>query len=98
MKKRTKGEIVLSVFLIALALLYIVPFVMMILGSFKSQAEASAFAVRMAVFELFTCIRKWEYIVWICQQPYYNCSGDDTFSVLWGSSRNCNIQKEYKGN
>ena len=38
MKKRTKGEIVLSVFLIALALLYIVPFVMMILGSFKSQA------------------------------------------------------------
>lgn len=54
MKKRTKGEIVLSVFLIALALLYIVPFVMMILGSFKSQAEASAFDLSLPSEWLFS--------------------------------------------
>lgn len=43
MNKRTTGETLLSVLLIAIAVICMVPFIMMILGSFKSQAEASAF-------------------------------------------------------
>ena len=43
MKKWTKGEIILSDLLIALAFVYIVPFLMMILGSFKAQSQAAMF-------------------------------------------------------
>ena len=43
MKKRTKGEIILSILLIMLALIYVVPFLMMILGSFKSQSDESIY-------------------------------------------------------
>lgn len=46
MKKRTKGEVVLSIMLIGLALAYIVPFIMMIFGSFKSQSEAAMFSLK----------------------------------------------------
>ena len=47
MKKRTKGEIILSILLIMLALIYVVPFLMMILGSFKSQSEAAMFNLEL---------------------------------------------------
>ena len=54
MKKWKKGDIILSVFLIILALIYVVPFVMMILGSFKNQAEASAFDLALPSEWLFS--------------------------------------------
>lgn len=47
MKKWKKGEIAASVILIALALVYIVPFLMMLLGSFKSQSEAAMFNLEL---------------------------------------------------
>ena len=47
MKKWTKGEIILSDLLIALAFVYIVPFLMMILGSFKAQSQAAMFNLEL---------------------------------------------------
>lgn len=52
--KRTKGEWLLSILLAALALVYIVPFLMMVLGSFKSQAEAAAFDLSLPSQWLFS--------------------------------------------
>lgn len=53
-RKRTKAEWILSIFLAALALVYIVPFFMMVLGSFKTRAEASAFDLSLPSKWLFS--------------------------------------------
>ena len=42
-KKQRAGMILLSACLIAVALIYVIPFLMMLLGSFKVQAEAAMF-------------------------------------------------------
>lgn len=41
--KKMTGQIVLSVIMIAFALIYVIPFLMMVFGSFKTQSEASMF-------------------------------------------------------
>ena len=41
--KKKAGTIVLSVVLIGIAMIYVIPFLMMVLGSFKIQAEAAMF-------------------------------------------------------
>lgn len=43
MRKKSLGKWILFIFMVALAMLYVVPFLMMVLGSFKTQAEASMF-------------------------------------------------------
>ena len=43
MRKKSLGKWILFIFMVALAMLYVVPFIMMVLGSFKTQAEASMF-------------------------------------------------------
>lgn len=43
MRKKSIGKWILFLFMVALAMLYVVPFLMMVLGSFKTQAEASMF-------------------------------------------------------
>lgn len=53
-RKRTKAEWILSIFLAVLALVYIVPFFMMVLGSFKTRAEASAFDLSLPSQWLFS--------------------------------------------
>jgi len=53
-KKKTKLEILLSILLAALAMLYIIPFLMMVLGSFKSQAEAAKFDLSLPSKWLFS--------------------------------------------
>ena len=53
-QKRTKAELLLSVLFIVLALVYIVPFLMMVLGSFKTQAEAAAFDLSLPSRWLFS--------------------------------------------
>ena len=42
MKKKHAGKCILFLFMVALALLYVIPFFMMGLGSFKTQAEKPA--------------------------------------------------------
>lgn len=41
--KKMTGQIILSVIMIAFALIYVIPFLMMVFGSFKTQSEASMF-------------------------------------------------------
>ena len=53
-KKKSKLEILLSILLAALAMLYIIPFLMMVLGSFKSQAEAAKFDLSLPSKWLFS--------------------------------------------
>ncbi len=51
--------ILLSACLIAVALIYVIPFLMMLLGSFKVQAEAAMFDLSLpaqgGVFQLCAC-------------------------------------------
>lgn len=55
MKARKRmGQTVLSVMMIAFALIYVIPFLMMILGSFKTQAEASMFNLSLPSEWLFS--------------------------------------------
>ena len=53
-KKQRAGMILLSACLIAVALIYVIPFLMMLLGSFKVQAEAAMFDL-VGVFQLCAC-------------------------------------------
>lgn len=41
--KKKAGQIILSVIMIAFAMIYVIPFLMMVFGSFKTQPEASMF-------------------------------------------------------
>ena len=53
-KKKKVGDVVLFLFLVALALVYVVPFLMMALGSVKTQAEASMFNLALPKEWLFS--------------------------------------------
>lgn len=53
-KKKKVGELILFLFLVALALVYVVPLLMMALGSVKTQAEASMFNLALPKEWLFS--------------------------------------------
>lgn len=52
--KKRAGTILLSVILIAVAMVYVIPFLMMLFGSFKTQAEASMFNLALPSEWLFS--------------------------------------------
>ena len=54
MKKKHAGKCILFLFMVALALLYVIPFFMMGLGSFKTQAEAARFDLALPSKWLFS--------------------------------------------
>ena len=54
MKKKQAGKCILFLFMVALALLYVIPFFMMGLGSFKTQAEAARFDLALPSKWLFS--------------------------------------------
>lgn len=54
MKKKRAGKCILFLFMVALALLYVIPFFMMGLGSFKTQAEAARFDLALPSKWLFS--------------------------------------------
>lgn len=54
MKKKHVGKCILFLFMVALALLYVIPFIMMGLGSFKTQAEAARFDLSLPSKWLFS--------------------------------------------
>ena len=53
-KKKHAGKCILFLFMVALALLYVIPFFMMGLGSFKTQAEAARFDLALPSKWLFS--------------------------------------------
>ena len=54
MKKKHVGKCILFLFMVALALLYVIPFIMMGLGSFKTPAEAARFDLSLPSKWLFS--------------------------------------------
>ena len=54
MKKKKAEKIILFLVMVALALLYIVPFLMMGLGSFKNQADAAKFDLSLPTQWIFS--------------------------------------------
>ena len=54
MKKKRAGKCILFLFMVALALLYVIPFLMMGLGSFKAPAEAARFDLALPSKWLFS--------------------------------------------
>ena len=54
MKKIHAEKYILFLFMVALALVYIVPFLMMGLGSFKNQAEAAKFDLSLPTQWIFS--------------------------------------------
>ena len=56
MKKIHAEKYILFLFMVALALVYIVPFLMMGLGSFKNQAEAAKFDLSLPTQWIFSTI------------------------------------------
>lgn len=52
--KKKAGQIILSIIMIAFALIYVIPFLMMVFGSFKSQSEAAMFNLALPSEWLFS--------------------------------------------